>query len=135
MREGFQRFARRISDGVGTYRAFFAALAAIVIWGTLGPLFHFSDTWQLVVNTGTTIITFLVVFLIQATQNRETRALHLKLDELVRAQKRARNIFAHLEHATDDELNELEAEFQRIHVRAEERRAAKAGTAAQPEGH
>jgi low affinity Fe/Cu permease len=93
------------------------ALAVIVIWAVTGPLFHFSDSWQLVVNTGTTIVTFLMVFLIQATQNRDGKAIQLKLDELIRAQRSARNVFADLEHATEDELNEFEAEFKALRKR------------------
>ncbi|WP_242335721.1 MULTISPECIES: low affinity iron permease family protein [Anaeromyxobacter] len=121
----FARFALAISEVVGTPRAFLLALALVVGWGVTGPLFHFSDSWQLVINTGTTVVTFLMVFLIQATQNRETRALHLKLDELIRSQRKARNIFTDLEHATDDELAELEAEFRKVRARAEARQAAK----------
>jgi low affinity Fe/Cu permease len=97
----------------------------IVAWALLGPFFQWSDSWQLVVNTGTTIVTFLMVFLVQATQNRESRALHLKLDELIRSQARARNIFAALEDATDEELEELEAEFRKVRARAEARVLAK----------
>jgi len=115
----FARFALRVSEATGTPLAFTLALLAIVAWAVTGPIFGFSDSWQLVINTGTTIVTFLVVFLIQATQNRETRALHLKVDELIRAQRRARNIFADLEHATDEEIEALEGEFRRIRARAE----------------
>ena len=121
MRERFNQFASRISDAVGTYRAFMLALALVVLWALTGPLFDFRDSWQLIVNTATTIVTFLMVFLIQATQNRETRAIHLKLDELIRAQRKARNIFADLEHATDEELEELESEFRRLRARAHAR--------------
>jgi len=126
------RFALSVSDGTGTPRAFIGALAIVVLWAASGPLFGWSDSWQLVVNTGTTIVTFLMVFLVQTTQNRESRALHLKLDELIRSQKRARNIFADLEHATDEELAELEAEFRRIRVRAEARASAKETPASRP---
>ncbi|HEX9241049.1 MAG TPA: low affinity iron permease family protein [Anaeromyxobacter sp.] len=134
MRNGgfFSRFALWVSDATGTPRAFIGALAIVVLWAASGPLFGWSDSWQLVVNTGTTIVTFLMVFLVQATQNRESRALHLKLDELIRSQKRARNIFADLEHATDEELAELEAEFRRIRVRAEARASAKETPASRP---
>jgi low affinity Fe/Cu permease len=121
----FARFAQRVSDAAGTPRAFVGALAVIVGWAALGPVYGWSDSWQLVVNTGTTIVTFLMVFLVQATQNRESRALHLKLDELIRSQKRARNIFADLQHATDEELAELEAEFRKIRARAEARGLAR----------
>ncbi len=121
----FARFALRVSEATGTNRAFVAAVGVIVTWAAVGPLFRWSDSWQLVINTGTTIVTFLMVFLIQATQNRETRALHLKLDELIRAQRHARNIFADLEHATDEELDTLEAEFRRVRARAEARAITK----------
>jgi low affinity Fe/Cu permease len=121
----FTRFAVGVSETAGTPRAFGVALAVIVTWAITGPFFGWSDSWQLVVNTGTTIVTFLMVFLVQTTQNRESRALHLKLDELIRAQKRARNIFAALEDATDEELAELEGEFRRIRARAEARGMAK----------
>ncbi|BDG05962.1 low affinity iron permease family protein [Anaeromyxobacter oryzae] len=124
MKDRFQRFAYAVSDVTGTPHAFLLALMVVVVWGVSGPLFRFSDSWQLVINTGTTVVTFLMVFLIQATQTRETRALHLKLDELVRAQRRARNTFADLEHATDDELEELEAEFRKIRARASARQNA-----------
>jgi low affinity Fe/Cu permease len=131
MGDAFQRLAFFISDAVGTHRAFLVALGAVVAWAATGPLFGFSDSWQLVVNTGTTVVTFLMVFLIQATQNRETRALHLKIDELIRAQRRARNIFADLEHATEQELTELEAEFRKVRARASAREQARhAGGAA-----
>ncbi len=125
MKDRFTRFALAISEVVGTPRAFLIALGLVVVWGVSGPLFHFSDSWQLVINTGTTVVTFLMVFLIQATQNRETRALHLKVDELIRSQRRARNIFTDLEHATDEELAELEAEFRKVRARAEARQQAK----------
>jgi low affinity Fe/Cu permease len=121
----FGRFALRASEAVGAPWAFVAALSAVVAWAVVGPLFGFSDSWQLVINTGTTVVTFLMVFLIQATQNRETRALHLKVDELIRTQKKARNLFADLEHATDEELDRLEAEFRRVRTRAEARATAK----------
>ncbi len=130
--EGFHHFADRVSEAVGTHRAFYAAVAVVLAWAITGPLFRFSDTWQLVINTGTTIVTFLMVFLIQTTQNRETRALHLKLDELIRSSKRARNTFTNLEHATDEELAELEAEFRKIKARAALRAQ---GKAAAPQSH
>jgi low affinity Fe/Cu permease len=95
--ERFHWFAARTSLVLGSPWAFFLALAIVVVWLLSGPVFHFSDTWQLVINTGTTIVTFLMVFLIQNTQNRDARAVHLKLDELIRATKRARNMFMDLE--------------------------------------
>lgn len=128
----FSRFAVRVSETLGTPHAFAAACVVIVAWGALGPLFGWSDSWQLFVNTGTTIVTFLMVFLVQATQNRESRALHLKLDELIRAQAKARNIFADLEHATDEELAELEGEFRKIRARAEARGIAKGARVGRP---
>src|SRR5438132_144668 len=98
-RDAFRRFAAHTADRVGNSRTFFVALMVVLAWALTGPLFHFSDTWQLVINTGTTIVTFLMVFLIQNTQNRDARAIHLKLDELIRAVGRARNHFADLEDA------------------------------------
>src|SRR5262245_26393575 len=97
MNELFRRFAQHVAAVVGSKYAFMLALATVVAWAVLGPKFHFSDTWQLVINTGTTIVTFLVVFLIQYTQNRDTKAIHLKLDELVRAVKAARNSLVDVE--------------------------------------
>ena len=113
----FRRFACRVSDAVGSYWAFIAALAVVLAWALTGPLFHFSDSWQLVINTGTTIVTFLMVFLIQATQNRAGKALQLKLDELIRAQRSARNAFAGLEHASEAELKRFEEEFRELRRR------------------
>jgi low affinity Fe/Cu permease len=127
----FARFANRTSEAAGSPKAFVVAVVAIAAWAVLGPVFHWSDSWQLVVNTSTTIVTFLMVFLVQATQNRESRALHLKLDELIRVQKRARNIFADLEHATDEEIAQLEAEFRKIRARAEARGMTKGAQGAQ----
>ncbi len=122
MRERFYRFASAISAAVGTYHAFLIALAVVLAWALTGPLFHFSDSWQLVINTGTTVVTFIMVFVIQSTQNRETRAIHLKLDELIRCQRKARNTFADLEHSTDEELDELEHEFRKLRARADARK-------------
>ena len=113
----FRWFAHRVSDVVGTHRAFVAALAVVMVWAVTGPLFHFSDSWQLVINTGTTIVTFLMVFLIQATQNRDSKAVHLKLDELIRAQRSARNVFANLEDAGEAELKRFEEEFRELRRR------------------
>jgi low affinity Fe/Cu permease len=94
------------------------AFAAIIAWAVTGPLFHFSDTWQLVINTATTIITFLMVFVIQNTQNRDTRAIQLKLDELLRAVHGARTGLVALETLTDEELDELQKEFERVRKKA-----------------
>jgi low affinity Fe/Cu permease len=121
MRETFRLFAHRIAEWAGTPTAFVLGLALIVLWALTGPLFGYSDTWQLIVNTGTTIITFLLVLLVQNTQNRDARAIHLKLDELLRGLKGARTAMVALENATDDELAELQAEFDRLHRRLHDR--------------
>jgi len=117
VQEWFRKFAYRVAEGVGSHWAFFVGLFTIFVWLASGPLFHFSDTWQLVINTGTTIVTFLIVFLIQATQNRDATAIHLKLDELIRAQRAARNIFAGLENATAEELKYFQEEFRKLRER------------------
>jgi len=117
MREAFRTFAARVSERVGSPAAFVLGLTLIVAWAITGPLFGYSDTWQLVVNTATTIVTFLMVFLIQNTQNRDARAIHLKLDELLRAVKGARTAMVALETSTDEELAELQDEFERLHRR------------------
>jgi low affinity Fe/Cu permease len=110
----FRRFAHATANAMGTSWAFMVALVIILVWAITGPIFRFSDTWQLVINTGTTIITFLMVFLIQNTQNRDARAMHLKLDELIRAVHGARNKLVDLEDLSDDELDRLEKEFKRL---------------------
>ena len=110
----FRRFARAASSAVGRPWAFLGATLTVVVWGALGPFFHYSDTWQLVINTGTTIITFLMVFLIQNTQNRDTEALRLKLDELIIATEGARNEFVDIEDLDDEELSQLEQELRRV---------------------
>jgi low affinity Fe/Cu permease len=115
----FQSFAGKASQRMGSRSAFMIALAIVLLWLLSGPIFHFSDAWQLVINTGTTIITFLMVFLIQATQNRDAKAIHLKLDELIRSSK-ARNIFADLEDATEAELAAFQEEFRRLRERGAE---------------
>lgn len=113
MSELFRRFAALASNGLGSHWAFLGAVLVVVGWAASGPLFAFSESWQLVINTGTTIITFLMVFLIQTTQNRDSRAIHLKLDELIRSSK-ARNVFADLEDASDEELAAFQTEFQKL---------------------
>jgi len=110
----FRRCSCAVADAVGSHWAFLTALAVVLVWAATGPMFHYSDSWQLVINTGTTIVTFLMVFLIQATQNRDGKAVQLKLDELIRAQKAARNVFADLEHATDEELKQFAEEFKAL---------------------
>jgi len=120
--DAFRVFARKASAILGSAWAFVAAVLVIVIWGVTGPTFHFSDTWQLIINTGTTIVTFLMVFLIQNTQNRDAKAVHLKLDEIIRALKGARNELVDLEQLSDEDLKELEKQFQRIRQKAEQHR-------------
>ena len=110
----FSHFATWTSHASGTSTVFVLAVLVIVTWAVTGPIFNFSDTWQLVINTGTTIVTFLMVFLIQNTQNRDAKAMHLKLDELVRALKGARNQLVDLENLSDDDLKKLEKQFSRI---------------------
>ena len=111
----FRKIANYISILLGTPAAFIAALMLVISWAATGPLFNFSNTWQLFINTGTTIMTFLMVFLIQNTQNRDGKALQLKLDELIRASKPARDNFVDLEDMTDQELADLDNEFKLIH--------------------
>ena len=115
----FRRCSQRASTATGSAWAFAAAAATILVWAATGPVFHFSDTWQLVINTGTTIVTFLMVFLIQNTQNRDARAVHLKLDELLRAVDAARTSMVELEDRSDAELDRLRDEFQRLRAHAE----------------
>ena len=115
----FGRFARRTARWTGHPVAFALAAVTIVAWAVTGPMFHYSDSWQLVINTATTIVTFLMVFLIQNTQNRDAKAVHLKLDELIRALKDARNKLVNLEDLSDEELKKLEKQFQSMRKRAE----------------
>src|SRR5512142_2327225 len=110
----FGKAAAKTAGWVGTPWAFIAALAVVVLWGVLGPRHHYSDTWQLVINTGTTIVTFLMVFLIQNTQNRDARAIHLKLDELIRSVHAAHNDMISVEKLTDKELEVLSERYDRI---------------------
>jgi low affinity Fe/Cu permease len=119
MKDTFHRFAHLAADSVGSPAAFVLSLIVIAVWATTGPAFHYSDTWQLIINTGTTIITFLMVFLIQNTQNRDSRAVHLKLDELIRSVKAARNEMVGLENLSDEDLDRLQQEFANIREHAE----------------
>ena len=119
IRDAFGVFARKTSTILGSAWAFVCAILIIVLWAITGPTFHYSDTWQLIINTGTTIVTFLMVFLIQNTQNRDAKAVHLKLDELIRALGPARNKLVDLEKLSDDELKKLEKEFERLRKKAE----------------
>ena len=118
-RDAFRVFARKTSAVLGSAWAFAVAILIIVVWATTGPMFHFSDTWQLIINTGTTIVTFLMVFLIQNTQNRDAKAAHLKLDEIIRALSKARNELVDLEELSDEELGRLEDQFKRVRTKAE----------------
>ena len=117
--DAFRVAARRTSAVLGSAWAFAAAVLIILIWITTGPAFHYSDTWQLIINTGTTIVTFLMVFLIQNTQNRDAKATQLKLDEIIRAVEGARNQLVDLEHCSEEDLKALEEQFVRIRKRAE----------------
>src|SRR2546429_1233942 len=117
MREQFRKLAYITAEVVGSPWAFLMGVLVVLVWGLSGPYFHFSDTWQLVINTSTTIVTFLIVFLIQGAQNRDSRALHLKLDELLRAVEHARTSLVALETRTDAELESLQTEFTRLQQR------------------
>jgi low affinity Fe/Cu permease len=117
MKELFRSLAERSAHAAGTHWAFLIAFGTIVVWATTGPYFNYSDTWQLFINTGTTIVTFLMVFLIQNTQNRETRIVALKLDELIRAAEGARTGFVNLDHMSDIELEAVQQEFLRLRER------------------
>jgi low affinity Fe/Cu permease len=117
--DAFRIFARRSSIVLGSAWAFASAVLIIVVWVLTGPTFHYSNTWQLIINTGTTIVTFLMVFLIQNTQNRDAKAAHLKLDELIRALKGARNELIDLEKLSDEDLTSLEKQFELVRKKAE----------------
>jgi low affinity Fe/Cu permease len=119
IRDAFGVFARKTSTVLGSAWAFVCAILIIVVWALTGPTFHYSDTWQLIINTGTTIITFLMVFLIQNTQNRDAKAVHLKLDELIRALGPARNKLVDLEDLSDDDMKKLQQEFAKIGKKAQ----------------
>lgn len=118
MRDIFRAISAKISNLAGTAYAFLLALTLIIIWGISGAAFNYSDTWQLVINTTTTIVTFLMVFIIQNTQNRDGRAMQLKLDELIRAHKIARASFIDLEDISDKELEDLTKQFRQLHEQA-----------------
>lgn len=115
MQEYFRKFAQTVASITGTPWVFLLAVGTIIIWAISGPVFGYSDTWQLVINTGTTIVTFLMVFLIQNTQNRDAVAIHLKLDEVIRALGKARNELVDLEDQSEEELLKLQEEFQDLH--------------------
>jgi low affinity Fe/Cu permease len=118
LNSSFRQISKRTAEIMGTPAAFLGAVLVILIWAGSGPVFKFSDTWQLVINTATTIITFLMVFLIQNTQNRDSRAIHLKLDELIKAVHTARNSVIDLDRLTDEEMQELEDEYKKLCSRA-----------------
>ena len=117
MKKLFHKFAATSPPPAGSPWAFLLAFLVIVVWAITGPIFNFSDTWQLVINTGTTIVTFLMVFLIQNTQNRDGVAIQLKLDELIRAVEGARTSLVDLEDLSDEEILRLKKEFERLHQR------------------
>jgi low affinity Fe/Cu permease len=119
IRDAFGIFARKTSNVLGSAWAFVIAIGIIIVWAATGHAFGYSDTWQLIINTGTTIVTFLMVFLIQNTQNRDAKAVHLKLDELIRALGPARNKLVDLEKLSDDQLKTLEEEFEKLRKKAE----------------
>ena len=117
----FQRFARATARAAGRPSTFGLAVGIIIVWAALGPIFHFSDTWQLVINTATTIVTFLMVFLIQNTQNRDSEAMQLKLDELIRATKGCHNAVLDIEELSEEELDELKQCYTDLAQRALEK--------------
>jgi low affinity Fe/Cu permease len=116
----FRAFSRNTAWVVGSAWAFIVAITVVIAWAATGAMFHFSDTWQLIINTGTTIVTFLMVFVIQNTQNRDGKAIQLKLDELIRALKGARNKLVDLEDLSDEELKKLQKEFERLQRQSQE---------------
>lgn len=115
----FARTASKTAAGMGKPSAFLIALAAVIVWAVSGPFFHYSDTWELVINTATTIVTFLMVFLIQNTQNRESHALHLKLDELILSLKHADNKMIDIENLAEEELEELACKYHNLNKTAQ----------------
>lgn len=121
-REWFSLVARRVSEFAGRPWVFALAVLTILVWASTGPVFGFSDTWQLVINTSTTIVTFLMVFLIQSTQNKDTLVIHVKLNELIAATPRASNYLIDLEDMSEADLERLERAFQRLADKAEEKR-------------
>ncbi|OAE47958.1 low affinity iron permease family protein [Agrobacterium tumefaciens] len=113
MNRFFTQFASRIASFSGSPTAFVVALGTVIVWGISGPLFGFSEVWQLVINTGTTIVTFLMIFLVQNSQNRDSAAMEAKLDELLRAVKKARGDFIGIEHLTENEIEEIRARLEK----------------------
>ena len=130
----FVLLSQKVSYATGHPAAFFLALSTVVVWGVTGPIFGFNDTWQLVINTGTTIITFLMVFLIQSTQNRDTAALQLKLDELIRVTEGAHTVLLDLEELSEDQLEKFRNEYEKIAAQARiDLKAGKTDSANRPE--
>ena len=119
LHDQFNSFAHKVSKFTGSPQAFVIAVVFIGTWIITGPIFGYSSTWQLVINTATTIVTFLMVFLIQNTQNRDTKAMHLKIDELIKANRSASNTLLNAEELSDEELDAKHAEFEKLHKRAE----------------
>src|SRR5438552_5344778 len=115
-----EQFALKATKATGTSMAFILALSVIIVWGLTGPLFHYSDTWQLVINTGTTIVTFLMVFLIQRTQNKDALAIHIKLNEIVAALEGASNRLIDVEDLSEKDIQMLAQHFQRLSQMAKE---------------
>ncbi len=115
MKETFRKASAKVAYAMGTAGAFIIACLIVIVWGLTGPIFNYSDTWQLYINTGTTVATFLMVFLIQNTQNRDSKAQQLKLDELIHSSKGARNTFVELENLSDEDLAVLDQEFRTLH--------------------
>ncbi|HKA64795.1 MAG TPA: low affinity iron permease family protein [Methyloceanibacter sp.] len=128
----FVHFAQWVSHVTGRPIAFLLAFASIVVWGLTGPLFGYSDTWQLVINTATTIITFLMVFVIQNTQNRDTAAMHIKIDELIRVTQKARNVLLDLEEVDDATLEKLQQDYGQLARKAKSRTSTPARAEAVP---
>jgi len=128
MNDAFRRFAQAIARITGKASAFGAALLLVLVWLLTGPIFSYSNTWQLVINTTTTIVTFLMVFVLQNTQNRDNQAVQLKLDELVRAMRNARTSFVDIEEMPDEELEAIAEEFRALHERAQHERQARGRT-------
>src|ERR1700686_4948965 len=124
MHEIFRKFAQRESEMMGSSWAFILVVLLIVVWALTGPWFHYSDTWQLVINTASSIVTFLMVFLIQNTQNRDAKAIHLKLDELIKGVAGARTGLVNLQNLSDTELEQLQEEFQRLHLKENQKSAS-----------
>ena len=124
-----EKFAHAATQWTGSSWAFLLAALVVVVWAASGPIFGYSEMWQLVINTATTIVTFLMVFLIQNTQNRDTKAIHLKLDELLRGVKGARTGLVNLESLTDEQLDELQREFEKLQRKKNTAREQKAAAA------